>query len=73
MSALKRMVARLDGRNKRTSAGFVTTTAELAKILPELSKLVSVSVIEKERYPYPVANEIDIEIKFSLTLERDKL
>jgi hypothetical protein len=73
MSALKKMVMRLDRRNKRTSRGYITYTPELIQILGEVSKRVSVSIVENERHSYANSNEIDIEIKLSLTLERDLL
>jgi hypothetical protein len=67
------MVARLDRRNKSMSAGYVTQRDELIAILKEVSPLVSVSVIEKE-LPYSKAHkEIAVEIRLSLTLERDLL
>jgi hypothetical protein len=73
VSALKKMVRKLDARNKYRSAGYVTGRDELINILKEVSPLVSVSIIEKE-LPYAVAHtDIAIEIKLSLTLERDKL
>lgn len=73
MSALKKMVEKLDRRNKHTSAGYVTKTPELIEILSEISKNVSVSIVEEER-PYSVQNkEISVIIKVGFTLERDLL
>lgn len=72
-SALTKMVRKLDARNKRTSRGYVTNRDELIAILSEVSRLVSVSIVEKE-LPYAVANkQVAVEIKLSLTLERDSL
>lgn len=72
--ALKRMVAKLDARNKRTSRGYVTSRDELIAILKEVSKNVSVSIIEEERQPfYAQHKEISVNIKLGLTLERDLL
>jgi len=72
-SALRKMVKKLDGRNKRTSQGYVTNRDELIAILSEVSKLVSVSIVEEER-PYSVQHkEISVTIKLGLTLERDLL
>lgn len=72
-SALARMVERLDRRNKRTSAGYVTGRDELIAILGEVSSLVSVSIVEKE-LPYSEAyKNVAVEIKLSLTLEREGL
>lgn len=71
--ALKRMVAKLDARNKRTSRGYVTKRDELMSILKEVSRNVSVAVIEQER-PYNVQHkEITVKIELALTLERDLL
>lgn len=71
--ALKRMVAKLDARDKRNSRGYVTKRDELIDILSEVSKLVSVVIIEEER-PYSVQHkEISVQIKLGLTLERDLL
>lgn len=72
-SALARMVERLDRRNKRTSAGYVTGRDELIAILSEMSSLVSVSIVEKE-LPYSESHKnVAVEIKLSLTLEREGL
>lgn len=72
-TALTKMVNRLDSRNKRTSSGYVTNRDELIAILGEVSKLVSVSIVEEER-PYAVQHkEISVIIKLGLTLERDLL
>lgn len=72
-TALQAMVRKLDARNKRTSQGYVTNRDELISILKEVSKLVSVSIVEEER-PYSVQHkEISVTIKLGLTLERDLL
>lgn len=71
--ALKKMVAKLDARNMRTSRGYVTKRDELIAILSEVSRLVPVSIVEEER-PYSVQHkEISVTIKLGLTLERDLL
>jgi hypothetical protein len=72
-TALAAMVAKLDARDKRNSRGYVTKRDELIDILSEVSKLVSVVIIEEER-PYSVQHkEISVTIKLGLTLERDLL
>lgn len=72
-TALQEMVRKLDKRDKRTSQGYVTKRDELIAILSEVSKLVSVSIVEEER-PYSVQHkEISVKIKLGLTLERDLL
>ena len=72
-TALQKMVKKLDARDKRHSQGYVTNRDELIAILSEVSKLVSVSIVEEER-PYSVQHkEISVTIKLGLTLERDLL
>ncbi len=73
VSALTKMVRKLDSRNKRTSRGYVTNRDELIAILSEVSRLVSVSIVEEER-PYSVQHkEISVTITLGLTLERELL
>lgn len=72
-TALAAMVRKLDGRNKRTSRGYITKRDELLAILSEVSRNVSVVIIEEER-PYSVQHkEISVTIRLGLTLERDLL
>ena len=72
-SALRKMVRKLDARNKRTSQGYVTNRDELMAILSELTPLLSVAILEEER-PYSVQHkEISVTIKLGFTLERDLL
>lgn len=72
-TALAAMVRKLDKRDKRTSRGYVTQRDELIAILQEVSKRVSVSIIEDE-LPYAQGHkEISVTIKLGLTLERDLL
>ena len=72
-TALGRMVRKLDRRNKRTSAGYVTNRDELVAILGEVSRQVSVTIVEKE-LPYAESyHNIAVEIKLNLTLERENL
>lgn len=72
--ALRKMVRKLDSRNKRTSRGYVTKRDELIAILGEVSRLVSVSIVEVEQTTYALgAKQITVEINLGLTLERDLL
>jgi hypothetical protein len=72
-SALAAMVRKLDARDKRNSRGYVTKRDELIAILSEVSKHVSVVIIEEE-LPYAQAyKEISVTIKLGLTLERKLL
>lgn len=73
-SALKKMVRKLDTRNKRNSRGYVTQRDELIAILGEVSRLVSVSVVEVEQPTYALGDkQITVNIELSLTLERELL
>lgn len=73
-SALRKMVRKLDSRNKHNSRGYVTKRDELIAILSEVSRMVPVVITEVEQPTYALgAKQVTVEIKLSLTLERDLL
>jgi hypothetical protein len=67
-SALQAMVRKIDQRPEG-HLGYVTNRDELIAILQEVTPLISVGIyLDDERH-----GNISVEIKFGLTLERDKL
>ena len=72
--ALKKMVEKLDKRNKRTSRGYVARTPEVIDILSRLSRLTPALIVEREQNGFSrIHKEIDVEITIGFTLERDLL
>lgn len=72
MSALKKMVEKLDRTKQVKQLGYVTNPTELKEILSELSPMVSVVIME-DYNPVDVENEIAVSVRFEFALERDQL
>lgn len=71
MSALKKMVEKLDNRDRAAHLGYVTYLPELQEILSELSPRVPVAILED--YGAVGDGEIGVTVKIGFALERDQL
>ena len=72
MSAIRKMIDKLNTRNSKTS-GYVTNSAELSEILKELSPLVSVGITDK-RQPMDTKNGlVDVSVKMDFLIHIDEL
>ena len=63
------MVRKLDTRNKRTDAGYVTHLPEIKAILDSLTDFVPAVVIEQTAH----GNDVSVMIKIGFTIGRDEI